>query len=308
MLSFAHLLICTFFTLTVAQQQCEPGWVSTEKSCYLLSDEKSLYHDGPKHFVAWAKCQDKNGHVASVTSKKENDFLKSWLTAAINDSTEGVWLGGSDYHGINQWAWNSPHEKVVFSDWADNPGTSGRCMSMSPKFGYSWVPEDCEKTKNMKFICEQDRCTQPTECFKGSCYTLLCSTHRAKVTADYMEYNEDGDPVMPDYTVCPKGSIARIESKEENDFIKTFLSKSEDFVRFVWTGGYDEDYEWKWQDTDDMVTGFTDWVQEDDYTFYRFHEEGCIALSRSDDWAWKDLDCEDKYPVLCEEPDLSASG
>ena len=42
-----------------------------------------------------------------------------------------------------------------------------------------------------------------------------------------MEYNEDGDPVMPDYTVCPKGSIARIESKEENDFIKTFLSKSE---------------------------------------------------------------------------------
>ena len=49
------------------------------------------------------------------------------------------------------------------------------------------------------------------------------------------------------------------------------LSDGTDFVRFVWTGGYDEDYEWKWQDTDDMVTGFTDWVQEDDYTFYRFH-------------------------------------
>ncbi|KAK3738614.1 hypothetical protein RRG08_040272 [Elysia crispata] len=100
----------------------------------------------------------------------------------------------------------------------------------------------------MKYICEQDKCKQPMECFQGSCYTIHCSLHM-----NY-RYNDD----EPGQIVCPRGSLARIETKEKNEFIMKFLSKSED--------------------------------------------EGCIALSRADNWAWKDLDCEKHYPVLCEEP------
>ncbi|KAK3771593.1 hypothetical protein RRG08_016628 [Elysia crispata] len=230
------------------------------------------------------------------------------------DSTEGVWVNGRNFI---DWSWKYSDQKIIFSDWADNPGTSGKCLSMSTKFGFSWVPEDCDKTKNMKFICEQDLCKQPMECFQGSCYTLHCSLHIAKITDTY-GYDDEPTPIT-----CPQGSLARIESKEENDFIMKFLNKSEDFVQTVWTAGYDEDGsydqagEWKWQGTDQAITGFTNWAPKDDsYDYYgyfndddyRRHDEGCIALSRADNWAWTDIECEDYYPVLCEEPDPSTSG
>ncbi|KAK3798017.1 hypothetical protein RRG08_034578 [Elysia crispata] len=309
--SFLHLFICAFFAASVAQQKCAPGWTSGPDSCYFLMDKHGAFTDGPSHFFSQGFCQDEYSHLAEITSKEENDFLKSWLTAAINDSTEGVWVSGEDIRAVNDWSWSYSDQKMVFSDWADNPGTSGECLSMSPKFGFSWVPDDCDKRNNMKYICEQEICKQPMECFQGSCYTLHCSLHKAKLTEMYNWDDDffsldDGD-ASPAQIFCPQGSLAQIESKEENEFIMKFLSKSEDFVQTVWTAGYDEDGKWKWQGTNQAITGFTNWAPKDMF-YHRYHDEGCIALSREDNWAWKDLDCDLSYPVLCEEPDPSSSG
>ncbi|KAK3793702.1 hypothetical protein RRG08_015399 [Elysia crispata] len=180
MLSFGYLFICAFLTVAVAQQKCAPGWITGPSSCYLLTDEHAFFVDGPEYYFSEIYCNDRYSHGAEIASKEENDFLKSWLSTAINDSTEIVRVGGKDWLGKNRWKWDHSDEKFGFSDWADNPGSSGDCLNLSPKFGFSWVPEDCDKTENLKFICEQELCKQPMECFQGSCYTLHCSLHEAK--------------------------------------------------------------------------------------------------------------------------------
>ncbi|GFS02261.1 E-selectin [Elysia marginata] len=125
--------------------------------------------------------------------------------------------------------------------------------------------------------------------------------------------------------VCPKGRLARIESKKENDYIKRFLSKSEDFIQNVWIGGYEYSTGWIWQDTDKPITGFTDWAPQagnndddddndddggddngndddrDDDDDDDDDAESCLAMSRVDNWAWRDYDCTSQYQILCEE-------
>lgn len=274
----------------VAQQQCETGWVNYDTSCYRLASPAGA---SPNNFHSERECNDDDGHLAAIGSEGENNFLKSWMASAINDSTEGVWLDG---HRHVDWEWEATGASFSFTDWAPVQGNTGRCMVMSRQFNYSWVPEDCHKDYNLKYICEKDLCQERRKCSHGSCYTLYCSPHEALPTAT--------TPV-----VCPSGSLARIESERESEYIKGFLKKSEDFITSVWIGGYSEDQgNFKWQGTDEPIIGFTDWVMtsgnSNDTAPYTL---GCIAMSRKDSWAWMEYDCYTQRQILCEEKDPSRS-
>ena len=70
---------------TTTQFNCPAGWQEFEGHCYLYS-----------YFLSWdsaeSQCVSYGGHLASVHSKSEQDFLSK----LVGSSTSIVWLGGSD--------------------------------------------------------------------------------------------------------------------------------------------------------------------------------------------------------------------
>jgi hypothetical protein len=75
-------------TIHFRLETCPGGWVEFESYCYQVRPDA-------KHWIgAENDCTMTGGHLASILSQAENDFIYD----LINDlSFANLWLGGSDY-------------------------------------------------------------------------------------------------------------------------------------------------------------------------------------------------------------------
>ncbi|MFO1486726.1 MAG: protein kinase [Verrucomicrobiaceae bacterium] len=84
-----------------------------------------LYEFVPDKTLTWtqakAAAEAKGGHLATITSKEENDFLASNMIAKIEKGL-GAWIGGTDEGAPGQWRWVTG-EPFTFTAW--NPGEPG---------------------------------------------------------------------------------------------------------------------------------------------------------------------------------------
>ena len=70
-----------------SEASCPAGWDKFEGSCYLVvSTPNQLWQEAEKD------CISKGGHLASIHSKAEGDFI----LALVGDSLDRIWLGASD--------------------------------------------------------------------------------------------------------------------------------------------------------------------------------------------------------------------
>ena len=123
---------------------CPSGWKELNSACYQLSGNKLNWEDAEK------SCQGQGGHLASVHSAEQNNFLTG-LT------TERHWLGGIDVANEGDWVW-SDGTAWTFTDWkAGEPTNSGAlgnnedCLEKNYA-GIQWNDEGCARQQT--FVCQ----------------------------------------------------------------------------------------------------------------------------------------------------------
>ncbi|XP_046558299.1 echinoidin-like [Haliotis rubra] len=98
--------------------------------------------------------------------------------------------------------------------------------------------------------------------------------------------------------------LVEVDTKDENEFLKSFLKNKSLTVKAVWLGGNDllsEDH-WMWVHSKEPVT-FTAWgpSQPDNAA----NEENCLELYIENSYKWNDNSCSVRQYFICEQPEPS---
>jgi len=202
--------------------------------------DKSLTWQEAKEY-----CESLGGHLVTITSKEEQDFVVSLLQKG--DKWQ-YWLGGNDVDSKENWQWVT-NEPWSYTNW--NPGQPdniGHCLQMFNSKGnlaYTsngyWFDNDGKNTEtvaghggtlnNVGFICEWDY-TISVDFFNGHTYAIFDKSLTWQEAKEYCE--------------SLGGHLVTITSKEEQNFIENLLDNGSKW--FYWLGGTDEKVEgdWKW--------------------------------------------------------------
>ncbi|GFO23831.1 C-type lectin domain family 4 member c, partial [Plakobranchus ocellatus] len=102
-----------FVTVTADQSKCQDGWAFFENSCYYIGDAGLSFADARR------TCRGMDAQLAVVSSREENDFIKSLMQ---NDDATGAWFGYMyylDHQRVLSWE-NLDFGKQNFKDWPNN--------------------------------------------------------------------------------------------------------------------------------------------------------------------------------------------
>ena len=100
------------------ENQCEPscpkGWERMEDHCYLWpsADLRRSWGEAEQF------CNDQDGHLASVTNLKIQNYIQSKVEK--NDSNTFFWIGGTDRENEGKWGWIDGND-WNFTHWATEP-------------------------------------------------------------------------------------------------------------------------------------------------------------------------------------------
>merc|ERR1712115_318448 len=140
-----RLLFLAYLHLAMGQQDCPNGWSEFESNCYKMSKGRVSKQD-----QAQKNCQKEGGHLASIHSEAENNFVAN-LTNGVS-----IWVGGT-YDPTNQtWMWvdGSP---LTFTGWPDDePSGDGNCMLTNWGGDGEWNDRPCnQRGFSAKFLCKR---------------------------------------------------------------------------------------------------------------------------------------------------------
>jgi len=128
---------------------CPAGWVRFKSSCYKVF---SATRAGWMNAEAEIQCRENGGHLASIHSKEENDFVTS-LDSGV------MWLGGYD-NTEGSWRW-SDGSTFSFTNWGCGepyrPQSNEDCMTTNERCGGKlglWNDINCS-TFITKFVCKK---------------------------------------------------------------------------------------------------------------------------------------------------------
>ncbi|XP_025098651.1 low affinity immunoglobulin epsilon Fc receptor-like isoform X2 [Pomacea canaliculata] len=134
-------------TVALVYSKCPTFWEALDDKCYLYINRQVSW------FSAYQTCRHRNGALASITSKQENDFVRNLLEL---NQVEWAWLGIHDIAKTGVWLLVSTSLPVVYTNWApgepyDNTGEN-YCGLLS-RAGI-WEAYTC-RTLNFTFVCER---------------------------------------------------------------------------------------------------------------------------------------------------------
>ena len=138
---------------------CPAGWSFFESNCYKVFT-KTLSGQDAENF-----CLGEGGHLTSIHSREENDFV------ALLDSDE-MRIGGTDVKHEGTFVWTDG-SSFTFTNWeGNNPNEGGNqdCVTINHVKSGFWDDANCSKQHNDylgKFVCKK-RKIQGIEKNKGS--------------------------------------------------------------------------------------------------------------------------------------------
>ncbi|XP_048239314.1 perlucin-like [Haliotis rufescens] len=148
---FATLLFVLMFTLTAGKaMRCPLGFINLGPTCYLFSHSRDTYAD------ANSFCLFFGSHLADITSKNEDDLIRSHLLR--HGKGTDFYIGATDLRSEGIWTWEHPLRKVEgYTNWQpgepSNSAGKEHCMAMDLGIGYRWNDRPCKQ--ELPFICEK---------------------------------------------------------------------------------------------------------------------------------------------------------
>ena len=167
------------------------GMQSFEGHYYELFTEIKTFSEAKKY------CEDLGGHLVTITSKEENDFISEMINV-LPSSTDTI-IGISDLDKEGDWSTWITGEPVIYQNWGDNEPDNrfGQHIGVIVNGfrGYQGGPFYCikgqwddngDKNSTFPFICEWDGITE----IKAQ-HTVLEYKSLKAVTNATVDYNGD---------------------------------------------------------------------------------------------------------------------
>jgi hypothetical protein len=256
------------------EYECEDGWTKFGLNCYKKEE------DMQKWAAAEAHCVEHGGHLVSILSEKENEFVKGLGT--------DVWLGLSDKGTEGTFVWTDGSPATSYTNWAagqpdDWQVTGGEDCTHNLAAG-TWNDLACDGTR--KSICKKKatkKCKTGFALFKqtGDCYRLM------EVAKPWYEAEHD---------CAEQGAhLVSIQSLEEN---KHVISLKAD--QYLWIGLTDKGKEGTFSWTDGSALVFTHWATGQPDNWQTVGGEDCVHTLKPDrDGGWNDNKCTTKMMYVC---------
>ena len=134
--------------------QCQSGWTRRGLSCYLLVTMPRTWD------AAEEDCNNKGGHLASITFAKENCLVLS-LRGISRLESDDAWIGLNDKDVENTFVWING-EQSTFANWdnsANEPNGNGDCIRMV----YDGTWRDIACTRQFPYICKYNLMPSTTQ-------------------------------------------------------------------------------------------------------------------------------------------------
>ncbi len=169
--SIGHLIFTLTSSLIVlcsAQEDCcPPLWTQFQGNCYRFVGTPRSWSKAEQQCVQLAGSAGKDGHLVSVHSNEENEFVNQlWKTSltpveATNawvEPSNAIWLGLSDQVNEGEFLW-SDESATFFASWrqgepSGDPEESCGHMWTFGKEDTSWNDARCDI--KLPFVCKLD--------------------------------------------------------------------------------------------------------------------------------------------------------
>ena len=231
---------------------------------------------------ATAYCETLGGHLVTIDSTEENDFVTGLAT-----DREGVWLGATDAAEEGTWVWVNG-EDWSYEHWAPGePNDTGNedCLQLYRTGQRTWNDTRCDAT--LHFVCEsaEIHCWAPYHEPSGAIHQY-CDTPLSWIDAK-------------DFCASMGRYLAVSTDATENAEIAIRAGGPEDRA---WLGGYRTGDDWFWVDGEPWAYESWDGGQPDDGNGI----ERCVQMTRDQfgSWfagGWNDEVCGHLWPFVCEE-------
>ena len=139
--------MCIVYNIFIVKG-CPVGWVKLNISCYKVFVARTAGWENAEN-----QCRQEGGHLASIHSTQENDFVTRL-------DSDVMLLGGTDVDTEGSWHW-SDRSTFSFTNWGcgnpDNAGSNEHCMTTNQRCGGQlgiWNDLPCSYFIR-KFVCEK---------------------------------------------------------------------------------------------------------------------------------------------------------
>ncbi|XP_046337481.2 perlucin-like [Haliotis rufescens] len=147
-LELVSVLLCSLAPLTVAEGicPCPTGFVQYQQACYWFSNIAGSFAEARSY------CQFFRSHLARITSKEEDDFVRSY--AKETGRAPDYWLGATDLITERTFVWEVG-DTLNYTNWhSDEPNKkTENCLGYKQLYDYLWNDYRCDVAIN--FICER---------------------------------------------------------------------------------------------------------------------------------------------------------
>ncbi|XP_066910705.1 macrophage mannose receptor 1-like isoform X2 [Clytia hemisphaerica] len=251
---------------------CKPALVKRGESIYHFSSAKKTFAEAEDY------CQSIGGHLASIHSKEENDFV---LKEAQNRGLVHPYIGGTDAGSEGKWRWNDG-TTMAYKKWLpnqpDNAGGKEHCMHLW-KSNTGWNDIFCGNKYN--FVCKMSQ-------FHGKVY--------------YVSTVKKNHDQAESHCKTMGGNLVTIHSQAENDYVHK-MAKSRGYLDvFIGLRDVNKNGQFSWVDGSKVV--FTDW-QNGEPNFKG--KENCAVYQHINlaKHGWNNIYCSGVKQYICKyQPDI----
>ncbi|KAG5858197.1 snake venom C-type Lectin precursor [Bothrops jararaca] len=141
-------LLVVFLSLSGTAADCPSDWSSYEGHCYKFFQQKMNWADAER----FCSEQAKGGHLVSIESDEEADFVAQLVAQNIRKSKYYVWIGlrieNKKQQCSSKW---SDYSSVSYENMVR--GNVKKCFALEKKQGFrKWSNLYCEQ--QIPFVCE----------------------------------------------------------------------------------------------------------------------------------------------------------
>nr|Q9YGN5.1 RecName: Full=Snaclec salmorin subunit A; Flags: Precursor [Gloydius brevicaudus]AAD18055.1 fibrinogen clotting inhibitor A chain [Gloydius brevicaudus] len=146
--SFGLLVVFLSLSGTGADFFCPSGWGSNNGHCYQAFNQRMTWEDAER----FCSAQAKGGHLVSIETRAEADFVAHVVAERIETSFPHVWIGlrdeGKEQQCSSEW---SDGSSVSYENWIE--AESKTCLGLELDSNYhKWVNVYCGQRN--PFVCE----------------------------------------------------------------------------------------------------------------------------------------------------------
>ncbi|XP_066922099.1 uncharacterized protein [Clytia hemisphaerica] len=131
--------------VTRVEKECGSGWTEYSGDCYAYINQKKTWYNAELY------CISKGGHLASIKSKQENDFVYGLTPGGRNN----YWIGLSDKQvegSFTRWSDGKTATYTNFENGQPNNSGNQDCVSFFEDAAEKWNDWGC--SKSFTFVCK----------------------------------------------------------------------------------------------------------------------------------------------------------